>query len=219
MKIILLISVAVFFWMVGCRRPENVAEQGKSQGKSKVAQPSERTLPSKKKDKIPKKAEVDLSEIHSIEEMIEKELEGAKVDTSDLSTQLDPWIVKEADITGQWDSSGWHDGPHLTIMKRADGQYSVVFHARGDLLSWTLKRTASFRNGVLEFNRPVKEYLPLHPYKFFYLLKIKNELRFASHSIAKEYLLNKNLEKLDSFADEYILRRDWLKKLFNSESK
>ncbi|QTA93725.1 hypothetical protein [Desulfonema magnum] len=123
-------------------------------------------------------------------EVIEKELLGAEIDSSDLSPRLSQWLVRQADITGQWDSSYWHDGVvHLTIRKRADGRFDIVYYARGDITSWVLKRIANFENGVLEFNKSVWEYGPYDPYKYFYLLRVNNSLYFASHPVAKEWIV------------------------------
>ena len=135
----------------------------------------------------------------------EERLVGAETDSSDLLPKLSQSIVKQADISGQWDSSYWHDGVHLTIEKHPDGRYGVVYRARGDLASWTLKRTARFENGVLEFDKPVEEYAPHAPYKRFYLLRVGNSPRFVSHPVAKEWLIGKAPKEWNSAVVDLVM--------------
>jgi len=81
----------------------------------------------------------------SFESFIEKELLTEKCDAANLTPQLAPWLSSHTKIEGQWDSHGWHDGPHLTICKTGSNEYRVTHFARGDLYSFKLERTATFQ--------------------------------------------------------------------------
>ncbi len=117
----------------------------------------------------------------SYENSIEKELSVEEYDNEDISEHFKALLVDDNyDISGQWDSKYWHDGVHLTIKPRSDGKYAVIYYARGDLARWTLMRIASFKDGVLTFEKAVKEYAPVMPYTRFYLLKSPNGIRFVS---------------------------------------
>ncbi len=117
----------------------------------------------------------------------EKELEKSTGDYIDLSDKLAKLIVAEFDIEGQWDSQYWHDGVHLFIQKKENDSFAVYYHARGDLMSWSIKRTATFQNGLLEFNKPISEYIPFGTYKHFYLLNTPYGIRFVSQPIVRHY--------------------------------
>jgi len=142
----------------------------------------------------------------SFESFIEKELLTEKCDAANLTPQLAPWLSSHTKIEGQWDSHGWHDGPHLTICKTGSNEYRVTHFARGDLYSFKLERTATFSAGVLTFNKPVKEYAPVPPYNRFYLLDTPRGPRFASQATVREDIIGK--EEVDwEFLDDYYLLR------------
>lgn len=132
----------------------------------------------------------------------EKELSKAQDKTVNLAGRLSRWIVKRAPIVGTWDSKSWHDGVHLHIVPTGGACFVVVFHARGDLQSWTLQRRALFRNGVLLFDRLVEEYAPFEPYRRMYLLNLDGTPRFFGAGAVRDFLFDRSkLSRADLLAE------------------
>ncbi len=73
----------------------------------------------------------------------------------------------------------------LDINKTEDDDYSVVISVKGDVGSWTLFRKASFKNGLLVFDRPIMDYGSNEAYRYMYLLRVNNAPAFLTHPIAK----------------------------------
>jgi hypothetical protein len=63
-------------------------------------------------------------------------------------------------LQGTWLVHTGMDHSELSLTPASSGGWNVVFSTGGCLSSWTLKRTAAFRDGVLRLNRPVEEYAP-----------------------------------------------------------
>lgn len=141
------------------------------------------------------------------DEYIEKKLRAEKADTEDLSPKLGSALSKGDKIEGQWDSHYWHDGPHLTIRKTEGNKYRVTLYARGDLSSFQLERIATFKAGVLTFDKPVMEYLPVKPYIRFYLLKTPHGPRFASQALVRRDVIGKKRVDWDYLEKTYLLNK------------
>ena len=137
---------------------------------------------------------------YEITSLYDEVLSNSKGDFENLSSNFSN-LVTNFIIEGEWDSSYWHDGVHLLIKKVEANKYEVLYFARGDLDSWLIKRTAFFKNGVLELNKPVEEYMPLGTYKHFYLLKLNEGVRLISQPLARFIL------KKEDFIDEFRLKK------------
>jgi hypothetical protein len=129
----------------------------------------------------------------SEEEMVKKE-----GDFENLSKKIKNILVKDFDIEGQWDSYYHHDGVHLFIEKNDNNLFNIYYHASSDLWSWSFIRTATFKNGVLEFNKPVEEYSPYGTYKHFYLLKTPYGTRLVSQPRVRRYLKQGDWYNIDN---------------------
>lgn len=129
-------------------------------------------------------------------------MENETADVENLASYLGGFIVTNGNITGQWDSWGHDDGICLTIGCESKGSYPISFYARGDLASWRLERTATFSNGVLQLNRPVKPYLG-RSFTHFYLIRTPEELRFLSQHFVRFWRVENPSRKWDDSFFEY----------------
>jgi len=59
----------------------------------------------------------------------------------------------------------------MNIQRRSDGNYDIDFATSGCLSGWQLKRTGSYRDGVLTLDRPVREYCPI-TFKTMYAMRV-----------------------------------------------
>ena len=125
---------------------------------------------------------------------IEPGLEKVKADKENLGSKINQFIVTNISVAGQWDSRYWHDGVHLIIIPRLNNEYDVVYYVRGDLGCWALKRKATFHAGILEFDKPVREYMPYTPYKYFYMIQTQKGVRLVSQPLIRDLILVKELE-------------------------
>lgn len=125
-------------------------------------------------------------------ERIEPEIQKREPDTEDLSAKIKSLLVTNMSVEGQWDSHYWHDGVFLTVKKGREGRLEVHYYASGDLASWRLERTAAFKKGVLELDRPVMEYVPYKPYRHFYLITTPKGIRLVSQPLIRDWVLDKN---------------------------
>ncbi|HEY3244901.1 MAG TPA: hypothetical protein VGM03_16290 [Phycisphaerae bacterium] len=65
------------------------------------------------------------------------------------------------DIEGDWIRRTRLDSARMRVKHRSSNHYDVEFATSGCLSRWQLKRTGSYRDGVLTLNRPVQEYCPI----------------------------------------------------------
>ncbi|MBI5687503.1 MAG: hypothetical protein HZC54_20725 [Verrucomicrobia bacterium] len=149
-----------------------------------------------------------------IEPEISNLLAKHQIDETNLASQLSPWIVKEQlDLTGKWDKPAMFDNISLTLKKRNDERYDVDCDAGGCCAAWTLKRTGSFDGGVLILDRPVRQYVPRPPFRFFYLLRTPLGIRLVDQHVVREWILKENVMKWPPNKWDGMMRDYW-----NSES-
>lgn len=133
---------------------------------------------------------------------MEKEL-SKRIDKSPCRLKnLSLWIVKNGDLSGIWTISSWHNRVSMSIHRIKGSCYNVMYSAAGDLDSWSLKRRAVFKNGMLLFKRPVQEYGPTSAYWKMYLLRIGGKLWLAGQPVASECLLVEKKRRCSSYSIE-----------------
>lgn len=108
------------------------------------------------------------------------------------------------------------DGIFLDLKKCKDGKYDIEYQAGGDLAGWTLKRTGSFEAGVLRLDRPVQQYAPFPPFRFFYLMRTPLGIRLIDQRAVRFWIIDEKRERWDgSFWDrarDYLDAKMFLKK-------
>src|SRR5579871_1810314 len=66
----------------------------------------------------------------------------------------DPSIwLKDASPVGKWSTGGRMSRSTMSIRRSGSNSFGVDFVTAGCLSEWTLKRSATFSGGVLQFNR------------------------------------------------------------------
>jgi hypothetical protein len=77
--------------------------------------------------------------------------------------QMPPEKLRDGsiDIEGDWIRRTRLDSARMRVKHRSSNHYDVEFATSGCLSRWQLKRTGSYRDGVLTLNRPVQEYCPI----------------------------------------------------------
>ena len=130
---------------------------------------------------------------------IEPQISARTWDETNLANQITGWLVtNQVDITGQWVKREHDDGILLTIEKRKDGRYTVVFDADGDLARWTLMRTGTFAGGVFTLDRPVQGYVPFEPFRHFYLVQTPIGVRLISQPNVRFQLIEQKIMQLSA---------------------
>ncbi len=67
-------------------------------------------------------------------------------------------LVEDVDIEGSWIKSSGLDYTSIIFEKKWGGKYTVQFRSGGCLDDWALDREATYEEGVITFNKPVREY-------------------------------------------------------------
>ena len=113
-------------------------------------------------------AEMELSDV------IEKRLDDW--DPNQSADQLPPQSICDSsiDVEGNWLAQSPFDATSMNI-RRLDGDgYSIEFSTHGCLSRWKLQRTATYSDGVLKLNRPVRDY-PASIYDHLYAVRVNDE--------------------------------------------
>ena len=128
---------------------------------------------------------------------VEPRIDAKAWDETNLVTQILAWVVtNDVDITGEWIKCAHDDGVCLRLKKQNAGRYAVVFDADGDLARWTLMRTGTLDSGILALDRPVQGYVPVQPFRFFYLVRTPIGDRLISQPDVRFWLLEKKLMQM-----------------------
>ncbi|MFZ2643313.1 MAG: hypothetical protein WA117_20150 [Verrucomicrobiia bacterium] len=158
-----------------------------------------------------------------VEPKISALIAEGRSDETNLVSHLSAWIVKEPmDPAGEWLKIAHDDGIYLDLKKRADGKYDVEFCAGGDLASWTLQRTGSFEAGVLRLDRPVQQYAPFPPFRFFYLLRTPIGIRLVDQHAVRWWIIGQNImtnKELWDRAPDYLDTKVFLEKTVTKKPK
>lgn len=124
-------------------------------------------------------------------EVVEEEL--SKSTTVDPGVNLDDikeYLTTNYEIEGNWKFQDWHDGVDLTIERISGNQYRITCRAWGDLgTEWILEREGVFENGILTLNKPIKEYLPVDPYRHFYCIQTPSDVRLMQPYTVRDWVL------------------------------
>lgn len=67
-------------------------------------------------------------------------------------------LAIDADLSGTWKRPGRMDLAEIQFTSKGNGRYGVEFTSVGCLNGWRLLRTATFKDGVILLNKPVKDY-------------------------------------------------------------
>jgi hypothetical protein len=66
--------------------------------------------------------------------------------------------VKDAKIAGLWTRWSDFDGCSYEFTSKGNHRYAVRIYTKGCVDSWELKRSASYENGIIQFDKPVQVY-------------------------------------------------------------
>ena len=137
----------------------------------------------------------------------ELEISKKGFDKADISYKLNNMILDDWDICGQWHSENWHESLTLDINKTGNNDYNVVISVNGDVGFWKLFRKASFKNGLLVFDRPILDYGSNEAYRYVYLLRVHNAPVFLTHPIAKLIKFEENKSEYDKSSNLFLLKQ------------
>ena len=90
--------------------------------------------------------------------MVEAELAKWTPDPTNLTAVLGPMLRPGMNIVGEWKTIMCEGGSSLQIAPSPGGAYSVALSTCGCEGRWDLRRTGTYRDGVLRLDRPVREY-------------------------------------------------------------
>lgn len=124
-------------------------------------------------------------EIESSRRM-EKSLLDIKEFPAGDPTPIKNLVSLNTKIIGEWNEFAPMAGSSMSIEKADSCRLQVHFYAQGCLDSWSLSRTGFYRNGILELDRPVAEYLP-RVYKKLYTLKVGNRDYLVPDILAQDF--------------------------------
>ncbi|MFN0138128.1 MAG: hypothetical protein ACKVS9_18645 [Phycisphaerae bacterium] len=132
------------------------------------------------------------SNVHSWDEaqtacFIEQELADWSPSVADAQAPPEYLRNRSVAIEGVWIGRTDMDYASMTITRRADNNYDVEFVTGGSLSSWCLKRTASYRDGVLTLDRPVREYCPI-TFKSMFTIQVDGKELLLPASTVSEFL-------------------------------
>jgi len=116
-------------------------------------------------------------------------------------------IVDHIQLEGTWSNPGEFSYTSITFEKRCAGNYGVKFYSGGCEMEWTLDREATYKKGVITFDKPVEEYLPalytrMYTIQFnetVYLLASERieDFEEENDSNGETWLLKKNLNPVE----------------------
>ncbi|MCB9853237.1 MAG: hypothetical protein H6819_09095 [Phycisphaerales bacterium] len=92
--------------------------------------------------------------------------------------------VSSIDLEGSWLGRTGMDTASMVISRRNDGTFDVNFSTSGCLGGWRLKRTATYKDGILELDRPVQEYCPITFRRLYTIRANGTELLLPETSVA-----------------------------------
>src|SRR4051812_38512522 len=107
---------------------------------------------------------------------VERRLSKWKPGIVDQTTPSSAIWIKKADLTGKWSTEHYMDGSTLALTPTGPDTYSVEFTTAGCMAAWKLPRTATFRDGMLTFNKAVDEYAPA-TYDRVYTVRLNGKVR------------------------------------------
>ena len=141
---------------------------------------------------------------------IEPRLKDVVVDEESLAPRIKSMLVTNESIVGKWEDKSLLSSVSFLFKKRKDGDYNVLFHTGGCVGRWSLKRKATFNDGILKLNKPVEEYCS-DPYIFLYMIRMTNGVRLAKQPLIRDLLSGDALGENQcdgkiSFSEFLILR-------------
>jgi hypothetical protein len=102
----------------------------------------------------------------------ETQLQNWKADPQNEYVPDKSLISSQIDISGHWAIQRGLDASELKIVPQGKDSFAVEFYTSGCLDRWLLHRTATFKNGLLELDRPVDPYGG-KPYDKLYAIRLR----------------------------------------------
>ena len=145
----------------------------------------------------------DVNYVNDGEFYLKRNLSINKGDFENLADQIKNILVRDFNIHGQW-------GPpkdiipeiHTYFRKGKSSTIYVFYFAQESWNSWSHKRKASFRDGVLTLRKPIMGAYPDHIFKHYYLVTTSEGIRFASQGNIRLFL-----KKKGRFQTRYLLKK------------
>ena len=95
-------------------------------------------------------------------------------------------LIVDVDLEGTWSSPGGFDYTTITFEKMSSEKYSAKFDSGGCLMEWTLDREATYKNGIITFNKAVEEYSS-PPYSMMYTIRFKECIYLIASERIKDF--------------------------------
>ncbi len=101
------------------------------------------------------------------------EAELAKWSPKAADLQVPPEKLRDSsiEVEGDWIGRTGMDSARMSIQRRSSNDYDIDFATSGCLSHWELRRTGTYRDGVLTLDRPVQEYCPI-TFKTLYAIRV-----------------------------------------------
>ena len=116
--------------------------------------------------------------IQSVNKEVEQSISDWKPTASDRAVPDPSLLVSEMNPEGQWAMKAHLAGCWLEIRRIKENKFAVRLDSIGCVGAWGLDRTATFANGTLTFDRPMKDYA-FGVFDRLYAVKVKGVTRLV----------------------------------------
>lgn len=117
---------------------------------------------------------------------VEKELARWKPEKTWTNPPVEKLVVK-ANLEGKWEWRLTLEGSDLFFRRVAKDSYEVELNTGGCLGAWKLLRKATFKQGVISFDRPVREYAG-PTYDRLYVVQVEKVVRLITPENYHDFL-------------------------------